>query len=185
MEECEISLANKVDLVRGKNVEGNSEKEKFWNLVYKKSQVILGETRDWVSNTSNISALLYHEMNSFEDKSWVNWVGLYRVNKNVQNQLILGPFQGKIACVKIAKGKGVCGTCWSRGTTVLVPNVHEFPGHIECDSVSESEIVLPIIVNNQVVAVLDIDSPVLNGLNNEDQKGLENIVSLLERGCDW
>jgi len=123
---------------------------------------------DMIANMANMSALLFSEMNE------INWVGFY-IRK--ENELVLGPFQGKVACVRIPMGKGVCGTSASRGETVVVDNVHDFPGHIACDAASNSEIVIPIIVNNQVVAVMDMDSPVYNRFTEEDKTGLENLMT--------
>ncbi|MDE6408263.1 MAG: GAF domain-containing protein [Anaeroplasmataceae bacterium] len=119
---------------------------------------------------SNTSALL------FEHLEQINWVGFY-MNKN--NALFLGPFQGKVACTIIPLSKGVCGACASTLKTILVPNVHEFKGHIACDSASNSEICIPILVHNELYAILDIDSPILNRFTKEDQKHLESIASII------
>ena len=125
---------------------------------------------------SNASALIYENMKD------LNWAGFYLVRNDA---LLLGPFQGKVACVNIAKGKGVCGTAYATDETQLVKNVHEFPGHIACDSASNSEIVVPIHHEGKVVAVLDIDSPLLSRFDEEDQKGLESFVRKLEELIDW
>ena len=125
---------------------------------------------------SNASALLYENM---ED---LNWAGFYLMNKG---SLVLGPFQGKVACIRIALGKGVCGTAAGNDETLLVPNVHEFPGHIACDSASNSEIVVPIHADGKVVGVLDIDSPSLNRFSLEDKEGLELFVKELEKVIDF
>lgn len=119
---------------------------------------------------ANTSALL------FEHLEQINWVGFY-INKD--NTLLLGPFQGKIACTTIPFSKGVCGNCASTLKTILVPNVHEYKGHIACDSASNSEICIPLLVHNELYAILDIDSPILNRFNEEDQKHLENIVDII------
>ncbi|MCM1557116.1 MAG: GAF domain-containing protein [Anaeroplasma bactoclasticum] len=119
---------------------------------------------------ANTSALL------FEHLEQINWVGFY-MNKN--NSLLLGPFQGKVACTTIPFCKGVCGACASSLRTILVPNVHEFKEHIACDSASNSEICIPILVHNKLYAILDIDSPILNRFNKEDQKHLENIAKII------
>ena len=131
---------------------------------------------NYVPLLSNASALLYE---SLED---LNWAGFYIVKDDA---LLLGPFQGKVACVNIAKGKGVCGTAFEKDETQLVKDVHEFPGHIACDSASNSEIVVPIHKEGKVVAVLDIDSPSLGRFSEEDQKGLEAFVSKLEELIEW
>ena len=125
---------------------------------------------------SNASALLYENM---ED---LNWAGFYLMDKD---SLVLGPFQGKVACIRIALGKGVCGTAAQKDETQLVANVHEFPGHIACDSASNSEIVVPIHVNGKVAGVLDIDSPSLNRFSDEDKEGLELFVKELEKVIDF
>ncbi|MBD5390919.1 GAF domain-containing protein [bacterium] len=119
---------------------------------------------------SNTSALLYEHLEN------INWVGFY-INKN--NTLLLGPFQGKVACTTIPFSKGVCGACASTLKTILVPNVHEFKGHIACDSASNSEICIPIIIHNQLYAILDIDSPILNRFKKEDQIYLESIIEII------
>ncbi len=122
---------------------------------------------------ANASALLYDAMPE------LNWAGFYIVR---ENQLVLGPFQGKVACIHIERGKGVCGTALTEDTTQLVKNVHEFPGHIACDSASNSEIVIPIHgEDGAVVAVLDIDSPVLDRFSEEDRDGLEEFVRVIEK----
>jgi L-methionine (R)-S-oxide reductase len=131
---------------------------------------LLFEEHDIVANTANISALLFQHLPK------VNWCGFYFVK---QNQLVLGPFQGKPACIRIPVGRGVCGTAVETATTQIVADVHQFDGHIACDVDSQSEIVLPIIVKSEVIAVLDIDSPSLNRFDQEDKKGLEKIVNLL------
>jgi len=102
-----------------------------------------------------------------------------------KGELVLGPFQGRIACIRIKVGKGVCGSSVEWRRSVVVPDVHKFPGHIACDSTSNSEIVIPIIVNSNVIGVLDLDSPLLNGYDEEDQKGLEAIVSYLSSHLKW
>ena len=120
---------------------------------------------------SNASALLYGALPS------LNWAGFYVLR---EGQLVLGPFQGKTACIHIAPGKGVCGTALQEDRTLLVPNVHDFPGHIACDSASNSEIVVPIHAGGKPVAVLDIDSPLLNRFDEADRAGLEGFVKALE-----
>ncbi len=124
-----------------------------------------------IANLANISALLNEVI---ED---INWVGFY-LKEN--EQLVLGPFQGKVACVRIDIGKGVCGTAALKHETIVVSDVHQFAGHIACDSESLSEIVVPIIVNDQVVGVLDIDSPHYNRFTNKDKKILEEVVRIIE-----
>lgn len=127
---------------------------------------------DIVSHLANASALLNEFLTD------VNWVGFYTMKND---QLQLGPFQGKPACVTIPVGKGVCGTAVSEQKTMRIEDVHQFPGHIACDAASQSEIVVPIIINDSVFGVLDIDAPVKGRFTAEDQQGLENFVSVLER----
>ena len=122
-----------------------------------------------IAKMANVSATL-HETFGF----W--WTGFYRVENN---ELVLGPFQGPIACTRIKYGRGVCGTSWQRGETVIVPNVHEFPGHIACSSASNSEIVVPVFHNDKVIAVLDIDSTEFGTFDETDKAYLEQIVGLL------
>ena len=124
-----------------------------------------------VANLANVSALLWQEMDG------INWVGFYKM---VDGALVLGPFQGKPACVKIPVGRGVCGTAVAEDRVQLVYDVHQFPGHIACDCASNSEIVLPIHVNGEIWGVLDIDSPEIGRFTEEDQMGLEEIVKVLE-----
>ena len=125
----------------------------------------------FVANLANASALLWHSMTD------LNWAGFYLMEGG---QLVLGPFQGKTACIEIPVGKGVCGTAVAQKATQLVPDVHQFPGHIACDCASNSEIVVPIFKNGEVVAVLDIDSPSLGRFDETDRAGLEQFVKVLE-----
>ena len=126
----------------------------------------------FIANLSNASALLFDTLGD------INWAGFYHME---QGRLVLGPFQGKPACIEIPLNKGVCGAAASRGETVLVENVHEFPGHIACDSASNSEIVIPIRKKGAVVGVLDIDSPSIGRFTEDDKEGLERFVKALER----
>ena len=133
-------------------------------------RALLQGERDFIANCANTTALLWHSLPD------LNWVGVYRL---VENELILGPFQGKPACVRIKIGKGVCGTAAASRKTVLVPDVHEFPGHIACDSASQSEIVVPLVRDGQLLGVLDLDSPMLNRFDAADQAGLEKLAAVL------
>ena len=126
---------------------------------------------DMVAIMANASAILFDAMPD------INWAGFYIVKDDA---LIVGPFQGKVACVRIERGRGVCGTSWAEDATMLVPDVHAFPGHIACDSASNSEIVIPIHASGEVIAVLDIDSPNLNRFSKQDKLGLEEFVCVLE-----
>jgi GAF domain-containing protein len=139
-------------------------------LVPQIESLVYGEA-DLIANLANIAAALKQQMNFF-------WVGFYLVK---ENQLVLGPFQGPIACTRIALGKGVCGTSWKEKKTIVVSNVDEFPGHIACSSDSKSEIVLPAIKNGEVFLVLDVDSDKLNDFDATDQLALEKVMRIIER----
>ena len=131
---------------------------------------------------SNASALLWEALTD------INWAGFYVVKKAAdasKDMLVLGPFQGKPACIHIEYGKGVCGTAWEQDRTQLVPDVHQFPGHIACDSASNSEIVVPLHANGKVCAVLDIDSPEFDRFSQEDREGLEAFARILEKHLLW
>ena len=143
---------------------------RYQSLVPQIESLITGEN-DAVANLANIAAALRQAMNFF-------WVGFYIVKNN---ELVLGPFQGPIACTRIAFGKGVCGACWKEKKVMLVPNVDEFPGHIACSSDSKSEIVLPAFKNQEVALVLDVDSDKLNDFDATDEKYLLQVMKLVER----
>lgn len=145
---------------------GKNEK---YELLYKQIASLIEAESDPIANMANVSSML-HQTFGF----W--WTGFYRV---VRGELVLGPFQGPMACTRIAKGKGVCGTAWSEGRTQVVEDVDKFPGHIACSSLSRSEIVVPIWRNNEVIGVLDIDSEHLATFDSTDQEWLERIVQLL------
>ena len=147
-----------------------------YSVILAQLEAVTSGEHDTIANLSNASAAL--NMNLTD----INWVGFYLVR---DGQLVLGPFQGKVACIRIDFGKGVCGTAAASNTTQLIPNVHAFPGHIACDGASNSEIVIPMHCNGKLVAVLDIDSPLLNRFTPEDQDGLERCAAVLEQACDW
>lgn len=148
-----------------------SKKAQYEQALYQLNLLVEGET-DAIANLSNIMACLKFGFGFF-------WVGVYLVK---HDELVLGPFQGPLACTRIQKGRGVCGTAWAQNMTQLVPNVDEFPGHIACSSESKSEVVVPIRNSaGDVVGVLDVDSNQLNDFDDEDSKGLESIVKLIER----
>ena len=144
-------------------------KEQKYELLYRQVVEMLDNERDVVANMANLAAMI-HQTFGF----W--WTGFYRV---VGQELVLGPFQGPIACTRIAYGRGVCGTAWQRGESVVVEDVEKFPGHIACSSLSRSEIVVPIYDNDRVVAVLDIDSEHLATFDEVDKMWLERIVKHL------
>ena len=146
-----------------------------YNLLQSQLSGLAEADRWYVPLMANAAALLYDAMEH------VNWVGFYLLQGE---KLVLGPFQGKVACIHIPLGKGVCGTAAQRDETQLVPDVHAFAGHIACDSASKSEIVVPIHSGGGVVAVLDIDSPILNRFSEADRMGLEGFVRVLEDKLD-
>lgn len=146
-------------------------REENYNLVIKQLEALLHGETNQVANLSNASALL----NQFLDR--INWVGFYLMDTN--NELVLGPFQGLPACIRIPLGKGVCGTAAQKKETVRVEDVNQFPGHIACDAASQSEIVLPLIKGDQLIGVLDIDSPEVNRFDELDQKKLEEFANAL------
>lgn len=147
-----------------------------YKIMIAQLEALSESSRNYIPLLSNASALINGSMKD------LNWAGFYIVRDGA---LLLGPFQGKTACVNIAKGKGVCGTAYERDETQLVKNVHEFPGHIACDSASNSEIVVPIHAQGSIVAVLDIDSPLLNRFDENDKEGLEAFVRKLEELIEW
>lgn len=150
-----------------KIISGNKA-EQYESLIPQIKGLLEGEP-DLIANLANITGALKEQFNWF-------WVGFYLVKNN---ELVLGPFQGPVACTRIKKGRGVCGTSWEKAETLIVPDVEKFPGHIACNSLSKSEIVVPIIRNNEVVGVLDVDSDTLNQFDNTDQHNLEAIVALI------
>lgn len=149
---------------------GSSKIDKYKSLLPQIEALISGES-DGVANMANISAVLREAFGYF-------WVGFYAVKGQ---ELVLGPFQGPIACTRIGYGKGVCGTAWKEARTVLVPDVEEFPGHIACSDASRSEIVVPGFKDGQVVLVLDVDSKIINDFDETDQLYMENLMRILEK----
>ncbi|MEH6595267.1 MAG: GAF domain-containing protein [Colwellia polaris] len=146
-------------------------KKTFYRDLHSQVEALISDEADVIANMANVSALL------FEQLAEVNWVGFYRM---INNELVLGPFQGKVACIRIPVGRGVCGTAVSENEVQRVADVHEFDGHIACDATTNSEIVLPVSLNDKVIAVLDIDSQAFNRFDADDQAGLEKIISLFE-----
>ncbi|MBR4707367.1 MAG: GAF domain-containing protein [Pseudobutyrivibrio sp.] len=142
-----------------------------YKLLSEQLRALAEDEPNYIPVLSNASALINDNMTD------LNWAGFYLMDNG---SLLLGPFQGKVACIRIALGKGVCGTAAQLDETQLVPNVHEFPGHIACDSASNSEIVVPIHKDGKVIGVLDIDSPSLNRFTEDDKVGLEAFVKVLE-----
>jgi GAF domain-containing protein len=145
--------------------------EKYRELLPQLSALMAGEN-DLTANLANVAAALKQAFDFF-------WVGFYIVK---ENQLVLGPFQGPIACTRIDYGKGVCGTAWKEKRTIIVPDVEQFPGHIACSSLSKSEIVVPAFRQGEVALVLDVDSDRLHDFDEADREGLEKIMRLIEAG---
>lgn len=144
-------------------------REQAYKEAVKEITAVIDGEPDLIANLSNTVAILKEKFNFW-------WIGFYFVKGE---QLVLGPFQGPVACTRIAKGKGVCGTSWNTKATIVVPDVHQFPGHIACNAASNSEIVVPVLKDNQVTMVLDVDSIHLNDFNETDQKYLEEIAVMV------
>ncbi|HEX7643410.1 MAG TPA: GAF domain-containing protein [Burkholderiaceae bacterium] len=153
-------------------------------LLARQLQSILEDERDLTANTAQFSAFVYDTVAD------LNWAGFYlarpaKKGGSGEQELLVGPFQGKVACARIAFGKGVCGTSAAERRTVLVPDVHDFPGHIACDSASNSEIVMPVIKNGTLYGVFDIDSPSLNRFSEADREGLESLLAVFVAATDF
>lgn len=147
----------------------NGTKESQYSSLLPQVSALLSGESDMIANMANVSAALKEQFGFF-------WVGFYLVRGE---ELVLGPFQGPVACTRIKKGKGVCGTAWNNAESLIVPDVDAFPGHIACSSLSRSEIVVPLFKDNQVFAVLDVDSELLDAFDDTDRKYLEKLVALL------
>ena len=147
----------------------NMTKQEKYESLLPQVKAVMDENADIIANMANMAAML-HETFGF----W--WTGFYRV---IGNELVLGPFQGPLACTRIAYGRGVCGTAWKERRSIVVPDVEQFPGHIACSSASRSEIVVPVIQNGEITAVLDIDSDKLNTFDETDATHLEQLVRML------
>jgi L-methionine (R)-S-oxide reductase len=147
----------------------SGSKSELYDRLAAQLRSLLADERDLIANAANLSSLLFHSLPD------LNWAGLYFVK---DGELILGPFQGKPACVRIKIGDGVCGTAAENRQTLVVPNVHDFPGHIACDSASNSEIVVPIVNDGELIGVLDLDSPAVERFDREDAAGLERLVKI-------
>ncbi len=155
---------------------GSEKRASYGELACQLAALIEGEP-DLVANTANMAALIYHGLPE------LNWAGFYFARLG---ELVLGPFQGKPACVRIAWGNGVCGTAAARGTAIIVADVDEFPGHIACDAASRSELVVPLVAEGRVVGVLDLDSPRRGRFDDADRVGCERLVAiLLAHHRDW
>ncbi len=152
-------------------ISSSKDKVARYQMLVPQIEALTSGEPDLIANLSNIAAALRQSMNFF-------WVGFYIVKNN---ELVLGPFQGPIACTRIAFGKGVCGASWKEKQTIIVPNVDEFPGHIACSSDSKSEIVLPVVKNGEVALVLDVDSDQLNDFDETDKVYLAQVMSMIEK----
>jgi len=159
-----------------------TDKKELYTLLAEQLTALTDGEPHAIPNLANCSALLFYALKD------INWAGFYLTQTNEstgKEYLLLGPFQGKTACIRIPSGRGVCGTALATGEIQLVEDVHEFPGHIACDSASNSEIVLPIRKNGKIVGVLDIDSPIVARFDEEDREGLQKIISILEKACEF
>ena len=146
------------------------EKEENYEMLYDSMKALIEDEKDWIANLANVSALLFNHLEK------VNWAGFYLMK---EGELVLGPFQGKPACIRIEVGSGVCGSAVEDRKTYVVDNVHQFEGHIACDTASNSEIVVPLFYEDQIIGVLDIDSPVKSNFDDLDKKYLEKMVNHL------
>jgi GAF domain-containing protein len=149
---------------------GQGTKAELYRIVAEQLQSLIRAESDWIANLANSAALIFQSVPD------LNWAGFYLLK---DDELVVGPFQGKVACVRIQIGKGVCGTAAEQRKTVIIPDVHEFPGHIACDSASRSEVVVPLIRRGELIGVLDLDSPSLGRFDYEDAVGLEVVAKLL------
>lgn len=157
-------------------MKGTGEQTALYELLAEQLTALIADENDPIANMANMSALLYRSLDE------INWVGFYRM---LDGMLVLGPFQGNPACIRIPMGRGVCGTAAKERKTQLVPDVHLFPGHIACDAQSRSEIVIPLLKAGVLLGVLDIDSPVKERFDAVDQSGLEKLVEMISAGCNW
>lgn len=155
----------------------NTDKASFYRELASQLECLLHGERDFIANAANFSALVFNLMPD------LNWAGFYFLKQ--QDELVLGPFQGKVACVRIPVGKGVCGTAVAEAKTQLVPDVHAFPGHIACDAASRSELVVPLITNGRIIGVFDLDSPLPGRFDLEDQAGFKALTALYVAASDF
>jgi L-methionine (R)-S-oxide reductase len=155
--------------------EPTTSKSELYARLATQLRALLDGERDLVANAANFASLVYHTLPD------VNWTGFYFRHGD---ELVLGPFQGKPACVRIGIGKGVCGLSVKQCDTIIVPNVHEFPGHISCDAASNSEIVVPVFDGQRILGVLDLDSPQLGRFDEQDAEGLSELVTIYVEACE-
>jgi len=187
------------------NFASGVHKEEAYNQILEQAEALFDGQRNWVCNLANAASLLWHAYKALPSPSChVNWAGFYVLDSTTSDQLILGPFHGKVACQTIRFGRGVCGTAAETAKTQLVPDVEQFPSHIACDGDSKSEIVVPIAQHgrvsvglfpwwscvdvdktNQVVGIIDVDCAILDGFDESDQAWLEKLSTLLAKSCDF
>jgi GAF domain-containing protein len=153
-----------------------TDKAQFYRELVQQAEGLLAIERDAIANAANLAALIFHALPD------LNWAGFYFLR---DGELVLGPFQGRPACVRIAMGRGVCGTSADRGEAILVADVHEFPGHIACDVASHSELVVPLIAKGKVIGVLDLDSPSVARFDAADQAGVECLAAIYVAASDF
>ena len=151
-------------------------KHEFYAELADQLRGLLDGERDWLANFANAAALIFHSLPD------LNWAGYYLLRGN---ELVLGPFQGKVACVRIASGRGVCGSAVAQRRSLVVADVHEFPGHIACDAASRSELVAPLVVGERIIGVLDLDSPRPGRFDDGDRVGCERLMATLLMASDW
>lgn len=154
-------------------------KRASYDTLVAQAQAVLHGERDWLANLAQFAALVYNSVPQ------LNWAGFYMVNAKNERELVLGPFQGKVACVRIPFERGVCGACARTQEVQLVEDVHAFPGHIACDAASRSELVLPVVVDGRLRAVFDLDSPEPARFDAIDSKGFQRAIAALVAGTDW
>jgi GAF domain-containing protein len=174
-------MADDLTIIQGSSQGPAGKAEIYQSLIPQIKGLLVGEP-DIIANLGNVCAALKEQFGTQGSGSWL-WVGFYLVKPDLKNnaetELVLGPFQGPVACTRIKKGRGVCGTAWQKTETLIVPDVEKFPGHIACSSLSRSEIVIPLIKNNMVVGVLDVDASEPDQFDETDKKYLEEIISLI------
>lgn len=154
----------------------STDKTEIYQTLNEQLPLLLGDERDFIANAANTAALIFHTLPD------LNWAGFYFFNGE---ELVVGPFQGKPACVRIQLGRGVCGAAAEKRETLVVPNVHEFSDHIACDSASNSEIVVPLVKNEKLIGVLDLDSPSFNRFDEQDRIELERAAEIFLKCTDF
>ncbi|KAF8467342.1 GAF domain nucleotide-binding protein [Kalaharituber pfeilii] len=169
------------------NFAENVTKKEAYSQVLEQAAALFEGQQNWVCNLANTASLIWHAHKSMSFPSnQTNWAGFYVLDPSKKDQLILGPFMGKVACQTIRFGQGVCGKAMEARKTIIVPDVNAFPGHIACDGDTKSEIVVPIISHqDKVVGVIDCDSTAINAFDSEDQQYLERVAELLSSACTW